>query len=630
MNPSPRLAIDPFATEWQSLDLSTLVEAYGLDDWAKAFALGTAGYRDQLDPSDAANPKVPFNSVTLAIMSEAKARVFDRKPAPPAVKTVHVGGETRPNTPEFIAILARVYAAHGCRVRLRAEINTTPIWYSSFGVFYEECFHGDNLTASHSQFFKGGWKPLDSEGKQLVAEEAELVAEVKHLVASRATLKLAPWNSPDIQHDFDVDAAYVNFQRTVGEATLSNIQEAGSAGFHCVICPQGGSMKATSERLFPRLGIGGVEYIYGEENSTYFKLGEVGGENYGADPGKPQIYRNIGAQKLLAEGVASVVFIWDPDGDRFNMVTKAPSRLAARFSAIGLEVEASEDPKSCIVYFTPNQIYLMLLAHRIAHLERSVDWFVALSVSTSHSIEELAHAAKIPTAQVKVGFKNMGNLAMWLEERTDPGAAFVMPSGRSVVLGPKPRALLMCEESGGATLGGPELLMNKSGSRGMIALREKDGMQLAVVMMSLAAHLFLKGSSFAEFYDEVLEKNGIKYRFFHRNDYVLYDESLTGDARAKAKEQGAEKRDRIMKFFFSLTSSAEAKQQLSVKLAAAGVTPTVPTLASSVGDGVLLEFDSFWCVVRASGTDAVVRYYIEGMSQEQIAAVGRALTSLDT
>jgi phosphomannomutase len=619
------MKIDPFATEWQSLDLGALAESYGLDDWAKAFALGTAGYRDQLDPQDPANPKVPFNIVTLAIMSEAKARVFARKPASQGAKTVHVGGETRPNTPEFIAILARVYAANGCHVRLRAAVNTTPIWYSSFGVFYEECFHGDNLTASHSQYFKGGWKPLDSEGKQLVAEEAELVAEVKQLVATRATLKLAPWNSPNIQHDFDVDAAYVNFQRSVfGEAVLGAIQKAAAAGFHVVICPQGGSMKATAERLFPRLGIACVEYIYGEENSTYFKLGEVGGENYGADPGKPQIYRNIGAQKLLSTGAASVVFIWDPDGDRFNMVTKAPSRLAAKFSAIGLEVETSADPESCIVYFTPNQIYLMLLAHRIAHLDRSVDWFVALSVSTSRALEELAHASNIPTAQVKVGFKNMGNLAMWLEDRADPATPYVMPSGRSVVLGPKPRALLMCEESGGATLGGPELLMNKSATRGMIALREKDGMQLAVVMMSLAAHLYLESSSFGEYYDRVIEKNAIKYRFFHRDDYVLYDESLTGDARTKAKQQGVEKRDRIMSYFFSLTESAEAKQQLAAKLGAA------PTLACSVGDGVLLEFDSFWCVVRASGTDAVVRYYIEGTSHDQIAAVGRALTSIDT
>jgi hypothetical protein len=71
----------------------------------------------------------------------------------------------------------------------------------------------------------------------------------------------------------------------------------------------------------------------------------------------------------------------------------------------------------------------MLLKHRIAHLDRSVDWFVALSVSTSRALEELAHAASIPTAQVKVGFKNMGNLAMWLEERADPSTPYVMPSG---------------------------------------------------------------------------------------------------------------------------------------------------------------------------------------------------------
>src|SRR5688572_29109698 len=115
-----RIDIDPHANEWQTIELSeAVVTAYSLDEWARQFSLGTAGYRDQLDPADYASPGVPFNVVTLSILGEAKARVFARKGTPKGQTEIHIGGETRPHTQRFIAILARLYAAHEIRVHLR-------------------------------------------------------------------------------------------------------------------------------------------------------------------------------------------------------------------------------------------------------------------------------------------------------------------------------------------------------------------------------------------------------------------------------------------------------------------------------------------------------------------------------
>ncbi len=126
-----------------------LVKTYHLDRWASEFSLMTAGYRDPLDPADPFSADVPFNSFTVAILAEAKARVFKRKLAEGELGHVHVGGETRPHTQAFIQVAARVYAAHGFNVHLRQSVKTTPIWYSSFGVFYDEYQSGDNFTASH-------------------------------------------------------------------------------------------------------------------------------------------------------------------------------------------------------------------------------------------------------------------------------------------------------------------------------------------------------------------------------------------------------------------------------------------------------------------------------------------------
>ena len=179
----------------------------------------------------------------------------------------------------FIQLAARVYAAHGFKVHLRQGVKTTPIWYSSFGVFYEEYQSGDNFTASHSQHFKGGWKPLDGFGQQLLAEEAEIIAEVRAVVANRATISLDS-GMPNrlIAEDFDVDATYLKFLRTViADDLVHSLAEAGRQGFRVSICTMGGSMKATSERLFAALGIttgpgGVVNYFLSEEDFAIMVL----------------------------------------------------------------------------------------------------------------------------------------------------------------------------------------------------------------------------------------------------------------------------------------------------------------------------------------------------------------------
>jgi len=630
--------INPYADLWFEIDLSKAAfDAYSLQEWSERFSLMTAGYRDQLDPNDAENPEAPFNSLTIAIMAEAKARVFKRKVAQGAVSHVHVGGETRPHTQEFIAILSRVYAAHDITVHLRSGVKTTPIWYSSFGVFYQDYQSGDNLTASHSPYFKGGWKPMDSDGKQLLEDAKNVEEEVRKIIHSRSQIRLAPWlSSGKIFHDFDVDDAYASYLRSVvGDSLIGEITRAAANGFRCAAYTVGGSMKATSERILSRVGIptggsGIVQYFMAEEHSKYHNVGFVDGTHHGADPGKSQVYKHIGAQNLLCEGKANVVFIWDPDGDRFNMVTRAPQHFAKIAEELGLEVESFPGEDSCIVYFTPNQIYLMLAVYRLAALRqegllRKYDWFITRSVATTRALDEIAAMAEIPAAEVRVGFKYMGTLSEWAESRSSVSDRFEFPTGGQLVLGANPRILIMCEESGGAVFGGIRPLDNHSGSRSLLALREKDGMQIAVIALSLACHLFHSAKSFAEYYCDLITENNIKHKHYRRRDVLLYDESLTGEKRDSAMREGLLKRDRIMNFFFSLinrTGSGETLpdicNEISSRLPKNAGTLTGLKRLFDVGDGVYMDFTQFWCLIRPSGTDAVVRYYVEGENRARI------------
>lgn len=182
--------------------------------------------------------------------------------------------------------------------------------------------------------------------------------------------------------------------------------------------------------------------------------------------------------------------------------------------------------------------------------------------------------------------------------------------------------------------------MNERGSAGIIALREKDGFQFGLMTLSLAAHLYNSNRSFADYYCNLVEDRNIQNRFFNRRDVRLYDESLIGPAREKAKTDGEEKRDRIMNFFKNLAEQVSAGKSLdeihveiNARLAREDRVIPRPKRVCIVGEGKLLEgtlmeFDDFWFLIRASGTDALLRYYIEGKEKDEIKAYQQSFIKL--
>lgn len=620
-----------------------LASDYGLDRWVQSFSLMTAGYRDHINPTDAASPEVPFNAVTVAIMAEARARVLRHVAATGA--EIHVGGEVRTHTQTFIQITSRIYAAHGFRVHLRREVSTSPIWYSSYGVFYEELAGGDNFTASHSPYFKLGWKVLDHEGKELTEEEDAIVAEVGRVVRERAAIRLAPWRSSGlIVFDFDVDERYAEYQRSVlGPEAFATISAAARTGFRTAASPLGGSMGATSKRIFRHLGIPpeAVSYFLETEDPRFHRVGEIGTHNFGADVGKAEVCANTGAPAKLLGGDADLVLLWDPDGDRLNAITSAPEELRQRAEDFGLTI-GETDGQQMVVYLTPNQLYVILTDHRINTLRElgildRFDWFIGTTFPTAMAIEELAGQEGLPTIRVPVGFRNLGELCQTIERQVGNEQTVLTLAGQTVRLGPNPRALLLCEESGGAALGGPELMRSRTGKQAFLALREKDGLQLSLLAWAVAASLHGSGVSLAERYCDIISRRKIQYRYSARLDVPLYDETLTADTLRQAKAEGIRKRDQAVAFFRDAATGFAAGRQsdASVRERLGSANPAAATgalsaieLAAWVGDGSLFEMAGGRLVVRASGTDALLRYYIETTSRERLDALRRFVGGL--
>jgi phosphomannomutase len=649
MSSTPAL-YTPFAAAAETIAVDKeLVATAGLAEWATGFRLGTAGYRDLLDPEDFFNYGVPFNALTVAIVLEARAQLASEH----GLSRLHVGGEVRPHTQELIDLAARIYAAHGLEVHLRPpEYATTPIWLSSFGVFYDELDGGENFTASHSQSYKGGWKPMTAGGGQLMEMAAAIADRVRVLVGRAETsgldIGLAPADDPLITRRFDPLAPYVDYLRqVVPSELLAEIPRAAANGFRAAFCTEGGSMAATGRRVFASLGIEvgaeqAVFFTHETESSDYHGIGIVDGVNHGVDPGKWQVYKHVGAQEILQQHTADVFFIWDPDGDRFNMVTVASAALADTARNSGLEVDPL-DSERCLVFFQPNQIYFMLTALRLDAMAidgvlDQYDWIVATTYPTSRSIGEIAEAVRaqgggrLSTFRTPVGFKYFAKLVTELEEQLAAGATASATdvTGQQTTFGPAPRILIMAEESGGAALGPVMPLESRHGNRLALAAKEKDAMQIGVLALCLAARLYGSDSSFAAYYLDLLNRFDPRYRFYERRDVTLFDEALQGDDRARARAAGNARKQATVAYFASLEgeSPADVTASLVAKLPAGTSLPPIERVFDA-GDGTVIEMDGMWFELRASGTDAVLRYYMEGRDRELVSALNEALTRID-
>ena len=628
----------------------------GLYQWIREFKLGTAGYRDTINMENFFSTDVPYNGHTIMIVAEAMAGIYERR----GYASIHLGGEVRRYTDLIINLVSRIFASHGVTVHLNADASTTPIWATSFGVFYNELDGGANITASHSQNFKQGFKPVDDKGMQLLDMAETIQEEVKEIgkkaAADALTLTLSPSNSPKIKRDFRYIEAYSEYLRDIiPEEAFRLILGAQDKEMKVGVSTVGGSMYENSLGVFKHFGIkkapgGMIQYMHWEKRDDFHRIGEIDGENHGCDPTKRIIYRNIGLKEKLLSGEIHFGFIWDPDGDRYNVVTIAEGSIKDQAEESGLEVETFEGSDPCIVYFNPNQIYFLNAALKLEMMAKTgalfeYDHVIGTTYPTSKSIGELArvfngkygrefanHRTAIRVFNTPVGFKYFGEMVGDLEKRIEQGGEVILKdaTGLEVSLGLNPRILIMAEESGGAAMGSLNWRLSKKGKRKSLAMKEKDGMQVAMMNLGIVSKLFLEGKSYARLYIEKIEEYDIQFRYYSRIDKQLFDESLTGEGREKARQIGNRAKDFMVETFKSFTKekSPDTVRQALQRLAGDHVTIPELNRVFWAGDGTYIDFGSFWFELRASGTDAVLRFYIEGKDKALLSKLNDAFVGI--
>lgn len=573
-----------------------------------------------------------------------------------------VGGEVRSNTPRFVDLVSRIYAANGLYCFLTEKPgDTSCIFMWSFLSYMLGLSGGDYFTSSHGAPQKQSDKILAPDGAQyLPPQYARIVEHMESLLATIEkegyTIKLAARSDPRLMRRLSyprMARLYAQYLRMgpASEQALKHVHAAIDSGLRLKLDFFGGSGYKTTSAFMRELGVEKVfegGYIRTEEDPFFHNIGfrvskKKGSEEYevvhdSVDASLPGVVKTAGYDKILKDApLGQVVFNVDPDADRFVAGQVVPGGELANLDRWGiLHLDLGNDRHFAI--YSPNQFFLMLAENDRATAVEEGFWsqYANYDVHTyvsALSWDEWAAFHKIPVIRVPVGFKEIAAVNRQVEASMASGGAAQVTTelGETVTIGKPPKLHHAGEESGGK-IGGPrEPVPNVLGQQ-IIAMREKSSGEACVSAVVLVSRLWNENggqSAYLHHYlESIFQHNGISNPMETRGDKVHYNEAIFDpDELARAKKAGIEERVRYNDFFQKL-----AKQPLeAVRQKLAEVMPKMAEEWKRLekvdvwSDGLQFWFAPGGKVrdlcVRPSGTDAKTKIYLDGTDKHYLEGI---------
>lgn len=634
---------------------AAFIERYrGNLDWLlDRLARSTAGVRGLIADSPrlthlslAEAERTPQLSPTIvAVIAQAYAQYF--RAMPEGRGAVFVGFDARFLSREFGELFTRVFAGSGLRVVRDHRDEATPTPVTSFMAVYAGLDGGIQITASHNPPNHNGVKSSTAYGGVDTDDISDRIAEqVRSLIDHGGEIRFAALPSERVE-EVDAKGIYLReyLSATFPTEDLEPLRAALDAGagflFDGLHGVGGQAMRQYLDALLPGTPWrAAVKLLNAEPDST------IGGIEK-PDPSDPNTLVLSGAIKYLASHPEVLVSVTaDMDADRIGTAVLIPAAEAARARTFGLFVSAFEGGVHA-VRFTPNQIFTLIAYDRLLRatgcsgLElvegvRSgrVDggrFHLLTTIASSVLAGQLAATFGLRFHLTAVGFKNLGKLSRDIDARR---------SGDVV--------LALMEESGGAQVGP----FRPWSDRGDTIHRDKDTCALALALFSLAARLRAEGRTVLDFYLEMAGQFG-SLAYFERLDAYLPDKKVAedpaqGERANRVKQQMLERlvalceprHHAVLLELLGGDAAAAVREPdeelgaISLLVKEQGEWRTIHPLASRyrLADGGRVEFyragpyphDGMrvtvydtagsvrhWCLVRASGTEAVVRAYME-------------------
>jgi len=277
-------------------------------------------------------------------------------------------------------------------------------------------------------------------------------------------------------------------------------------------------------------------------------------------------------QRILCED-PKIIYLRTADDYLFGGIAPEPSETnmagverSLANSPARLKLGVIMDPDGDRIRFADgtSQIpmnYFGAMALHFLHVHRKFNGIAVKSVGTSNFVNAIAERLNIPVRETKVGFKNF--------------RPYLLSSSRE-------RAVVAFEESDGIT--------------GYNHTLEKDaifGLLLAIEMMAAT------GRNLSAYLREIMDEFG---HYYPDRSGISVDRSLAGEP------------------LVSRLSALNGKYPKGSSLTIAGQTRVVKDLITV--DGIKLVFDDgSWLMIRPSGTEPKVRFYIEARTEEGKKAV---------
>ncbi|MBQ7569285.1 hypothetical protein IJT17_10860 [bacterium] len=508
-----------------------------------------------------------------------------------------VGGEVRPNTPQFVNLASRIYAAHGQHVFLTEDPrnrDTSTIFVWSFLTYMLGLSGGDYYTSSHGAPQKQSDKILAPDGSQYLPPQYAKIVEKMYAILDKCekegyTIKLAPADSPLLHHSLTYERMaqlYANYLRqgTASPQTLAKINEAIDKGMRLKLDFFGGSGFKTFQPVLSELGIEQAfeqGYIRAKEDPFFHNIGfrvapkkgsatELEVVHDSVDASMPIVVKSAGYDKILANSpMGQIVFNVDPDADRFVAGQIVPKAEAATLDKLGI-AQVPLDQNRVFALYSPNQFFLLLAENdRASAVEEGVwDKYSNFDIHTyvsALSWDEWADANKIPVVHTPVGFKEIAAIERQVEsadaQRRAKGstAPIEVKDERGTVtkIGLNPKVHHAGEESGGK-IGGPRHPISNLLGQKIIGMREKSSGEACISAMALSARLYLQSlqsGNPADYYlhnhlQKLFADNNVANPMEFRGDIIHYNEAIVDPQElAKAKIAGTKEKESFNDFF---------------------------------------------------------------------------------
>ena len=277
-------------------------------------------------------------------------------------------------------------------------------------------------------------------------------------------------------------------------------------------------------------------------------------------------------QRIIGED-EKIKYLRTDDDYLFGGVAPEPSEKnmsgvekVLKESSAGLKLGVIMDPDGDRIRYSDGSIqipmnYFGAMALHFLYVYKRISGVVAKSVGTSNLVNAIAEKLKIPIKETKVGFKNF--------------RPFMLRTSAE-------RAIVAFEESDGIS--------------GYNHTLEKDalfGLLLAIEMMAVT------GKNLSGYLKDIMDEFGY---FYPDRSGIAVDSSLVGEPLIKK------------------LSVISKKYKEGSSLTIGGATRTVKDVITV--DGTKLVFDDgSWLMIRPSGTEPKVRFYIESRTEEGKKAV---------